>query len=219
MTRKYNIIYTDPPWSYRDKRDKHPRMCGGALSHYPTMTISDIKALPVQSLAADDCMLFLWATFPNLQEALDVIKAWGFTYKTLAFSWIKTNKKNGKPFFGIGYYTKSNCEVCLLATRGKPKVLSNSVSSVIIAPREEHSKKPAQVRDKIVQLCGDLPRLEMFARQATDGWELFGNQVDNSIYMPEAVPLLTLEEVEDLKQSVAQRQEDMLDVRYPGVFE
>ncbi len=183
MNKKYNIIYADPPWSYRDKRDKHPRLCGGASAHYNTMTIEEIKNLPVNKLADDNCMLFLWVTFPNLQEGLDVIKAWGFTYKTLGFSWIKTNKKNGKPFFGIGYYTKSNCEVCLIGVKGKPIVVSNKVSSVIIAPREEHSKKPDIVRDKIVELCGDLPRIELFARQKAEGWDVWGNEVESDIHI------------------------------------
>ena len=181
INKKYNIIYADPPWSYRDKRDKHPRLCGGASAHYNTMTIEEIKNLPVNKLADDNCMLFLWLTFPNLQEGLDVIKAWGFTYKTLGFSWIKTNKKNGKPFFGIGYYTKSNCEVCLIGVKGKPIVVSNKVSSVIISPREEHSKKPDIVRDKIVELCGDLPRIELFARQKAEGWDVWGNEVESDI--------------------------------------
>jgi len=181
IDKKYNIIYADPPWSYRDKRDKHPRLCGGASAHYNTMTVEEIKNLPVNKLADDNCMLFIWVTFPNLQEGLDVIKAWGFTYKTLGFSWIKTNKKNGKPFFGIGYYTKSNCEVCLIGVKGKPIVVSNKVSSVIIAPREEHSKKPDIVRDKIVELCGDLPRIELFARQKAEGWDVWGNEVESDI--------------------------------------
>ena len=84
--KKYQIIYADPPWSYRDKRNKHPRLCGGALSHYQTMRIDEIKSLPVQKIAEDNCMLFLWTTFPNLQEGLDTIRKWGFTYKTLGFS-------------------------------------------------------------------------------------------------------------------------------------
>ena len=183
INKKYNIIYADPPWSYRDKRDKHPRLCGGASAHYNTMTVEEIKNLPVNKLADDNCMLFIWVTFPNLQEGLDVIKTWGFTYKTLGFSWIKTNKKNGKPFFGIGYYTKSNCEVCLIGVKGKPIVVSNKVSSVIIAPREEHSKKPDIVRDKIVELCGDLPRIELFARQKTEGWDVWGNEVESDIHI------------------------------------
>ena len=183
--KKYGIIYADPPWSYKDKRDKHPRMCGGAISHYNTMSIEQIKSLPIKELAADNCMLFLWVTFPNLQEGLDVIKAWGFKYKTLGFSWIKTNKNNGKPFFGIGYYTKSNCEVCLIGVKGKPIKVSNSVSSVIISPRQEHSKKPDQIRDKIVELCGDVPRIELFARQKTEGWDVWGNEVESDIDLGE----------------------------------
>jgi N6-adenosine-specific RNA methylase IME4 len=179
--KKYQIIYADPPWSYRDKRDKHPRLCGGALKHYPTMSLEEMGKLPISSLADDNCMLFLWATFPNLQEALDLIKLWEFKYKTLGFSWIKTNKVDGRPFFGIGYYTKSNCEVCLIAVKGKPIKISNSVSSVLISPREEHSKKPDAVRDKIVQLCGDVPRIELFARQKTKGWDVWGNEINNDV--------------------------------------
>tara|TARA_R110002020_G_scaffold6986_3_gene29492 strand:- start:927 stop:1469 length:543 start_codon:yes stop_codon:yes gene_type:complete len=175
--KKYKIIYADPPWSYKDKRDKHPRMCGGASSHYKTMSIEDIKNLPITEISDDNCMLFMWTTFPNLQEGLDVIKAWGFKYKTLGFSWIKLNKKNLKPFFGIGHYTKSNCEVCLIGIKGKPPIASNYVSSVLQEPREEHSKKPNIVRDKIVELCGDLPRIELFARNQTDKWDSWGNEV------------------------------------------
>jgi N6-adenosine-specific RNA methylase IME4 len=177
INKKYSIIYADPPWSYKDKRDKHPRLCGGASSHYKTMNINDIKNLPINQITNDNCMLFIWVTFPNLSEGLEVIKAWGFTYKTLGFSWIKTNKNNGKPFFGIGYYTKSNCEVCLIGVKGKPIKRSNSVSSVIISPLEQHSKKPDIVRDKIVELVGDLPRIELFARQKTEGWDVWGDQV------------------------------------------
>jgi len=145
------------------------------------MDTDKIKKINIQGISNINCMLFLWATFPNLQEALDVIKAWGFTYKTLAFSWIKTNKKNSKPFFGIGYYTKSNCEVCLLGVKGKPIKKSNYVSSVIMSPREAHSKKPDIVREKIIELCGDIPRIELFAREKTKGWHVWGNDVDSDI--------------------------------------
>jgi len=177
-TKKYKIIYADPPWAYNDKRNKHPRLSGGALSHYKTMSIQEIKNLPIKDITEENCMLFLWATFPNLQEALDVIKAWGFKYKTLGFSWIKTNKNNGKPFFGIGYYTKSNCEVCLIGVKGKPIVIDNSISSVIMETKQEHSKKPNLIRNKIVQLCGDLPRIELFAREKVEGWDAWGNEVN-----------------------------------------
>ncbi len=183
MDKKYQIIYADPPWNYKDKRDTHPRMSGGASSHYPTMNLVDIYniGISLRSFLADDCMLFLWATFPNLTEALSVIKAWGFQYKTLGFSWIKTNKKNSKPFFGIGYYTKSNCEVCLIGVRGKPIKISDSISSVIISPRLQHSTKPPEVRDKIVELCGDIPRLELFSRSKVEGWDCWGNEVESDI--------------------------------------
>lgn len=175
--KKYNIIYADPPWKYNDRRNTHTRFSGGAMKHYPVMKIDSIKKIPVNEITADNCMLFLWVTFPCLQEGLDLMKAWGFKYKTLGFSWIKTNKNNGKPFFGIGYYTKSNCECCLIGVKGKPIKKSNYVSSVVISPREEHSKKPDEVRDKIVELCGDIPRIELFARQYADGWDCWGNEV------------------------------------------
>jgi site-specific DNA-methyltransferase (adenine-specific) len=181
MKKKYKIIYADPPWSYRDKRNKHKRLCGGALSHYKTMSIEEIKNLPINKILDKDCMLFLWATFPNIKEALCIIDAWGFTYKTLGFSWIKTNKINKKPFFGIGYYTKSNCEVCLIGVKGKPIKKSNKVSSVVISPRGCHSEKPREVRQKIVELCGDIPRIELFARQKTKGWDVWGNEVKSDI--------------------------------------
>lgn len=181
MEDLYQIIYADPPWAYRDKRDTHPRLCGGASVHYPTMDMATLKSLPISYIAAENCMLFMWATFPNLPEALDLIAAWGFKYKTLGFSWIKTNTKNGKPFFGIGYYTKSNCEVCLIAVKGKPIKISNSISSVLIAPREAHSKKPDIVRDRIVELCGDIPRIELFSRHKVQGWDTWGNEVPNDV--------------------------------------
>ncbi len=176
--KKYSVLLCDPPWAYRDKREKHPRLCGGASVHYNTMKTEDICALPVKEITDDNAMIFLWATFPNLPEAFKVMSAWGFTYKTVGFVWIKTNRKNGKPFFGIGHYTKSNAEVCLLGIRGRPKVVSDYVSSVIISPREEHSKKPDEARDRIVQLCGDVPRIELFARQRAEGWDAFGLELD-----------------------------------------
>ena len=173
--KKYQVIYADPPWSYKDKRNKNPKMSGGALAHYQTMDIEAIKLLPVKNICSEDCILFLWVTFPQLQEGLDVIKAWGFKYKTLGFSWIKTNKKNGKPFFGIGYYTKSNCEVCLIGIKGKPIKASNNVSSVVISPREQHSKKPEEVRNRIEEFVGGgRNMIELFARQSADRWDCWG---------------------------------------------
>ena len=144
---------------------------------YPTMTIDEIKNMPVQVLTMDDAMLFLWVTFPLLQEGLDTMKAWGFEYKTIGFNWIKTNKKSESLFWGMGNWTRSNSELCLLGVKGKPKRQSASVHSVVLAPIGKHSKKPDIIRDKIVELCGDVPRIELFARNATTGWDVWGNEV------------------------------------------
>lgn len=182
--KKYKIIYADPPWDYKDKRDKHPRLCGGASAHYKTTPTKELSLLDVSAICDENSMCFMWATFPCLLDALSLMASWGFKYKTLGFSWIKLNKKNLQPFFGIGYYTKSNCEVCLIGVRGKPFKVSNSVSSVIIEPRMEHSKKPQSARDRIVQLCGDVPRLEIFCRGSAEGWDVFGNEAENSIQIP-----------------------------------
>lgn len=110
---------------------------------------------------------------------MQTIKDWGFTYRTLGFSWIKTNKKNGKPFFGIGFYTKSNCEICLIGAKGKPGKLkkSNYVSSCIISERREHSRKPDEARERIEQLVGQVPKIELFAREETEGWDCWGDEV------------------------------------------
>lgn len=141
------------------------------------MEYDAIKGLPIKNITADNCALFLWTTFPYLDKQIEVLKAWGFTYKTLAFSWIKTNKKKATPFFGIGYYTKSNCECCLLGIKGKMKPIDNTISSCVISQREEHSKKPDEIRNRIVELFGDRLRIELFARQYTDGWDVWGNEV------------------------------------------
>lgn len=179
MNKKYNIIYADPPWSYRAWSSKEKGR--SAESHYPTMSIEDIKALPVSQLAAKDCILFLWITFPLLQEAWSIMEAWGFTYKTVAFVWVKQCRKSENLFLGMGYWTRSNAEICLLATKGNPKRISKNVKQIIISHLEEHSKKPDAARDRIVDLAGDLPRIELFARQTTPGWDVWGNEVDSTI--------------------------------------
>lgn len=182
--KRYSIIYADPPWQYKANRRSYiANTSGEAQVHYTTMTIDDIKSLAVEELASTNCMLFIWVTFPLLQEGLDVIRAWGFTYKTLGFSWLKTTKDGIKPTFGVGYYTRSNLEVCLLGVRGKASKESSSISSVVVSPREAHSQKPDLVRDKIVQLCGDIPRVELFARQKVDGWDAWGDSVNSDIIL------------------------------------
>lgn len=145
------------------------------------MGIEELCALPVASLAAKDSVLFLWATFPLLPEALRLIPAWGFRFKTVAFVWVKRNRKSPTWFYGLGFWTRSNAEICILATRGHPRPVSHKVHQLIISPVEEHSKKPDQTRDKIVELMGDLPRVELFARQRADGWDAWGNEIDSTI--------------------------------------
>ena len=176
IEKKYGIIYADPPWKYAQKR-----LSGAAEHHYPTMSIEELCALPVASLAAEDSALFLWATFPQLPEALRLVNAWGFTYKTAAFVWLKLNKKSYTWFYGLGFWTRGNAEICLLATRGHPKRKSAGIHQFIISPVEQHSKKPDIAREKIVALMGDIPRIELFARQETAGWDTWGNETKNSI--------------------------------------
>ena len=145
------------------------------------MGIEELCALPVADLAAPDSALFLWATFPQLPEALRLIKAWGFTYKTVAFVWLKKNKKADSWFYGLGFWTRGNAEICLLATRGHPKRQAANIHQFIISPVEAHSKKPDEARDKIVSLLGDLPRVELFARQTPPGWDVWGNEVESTV--------------------------------------
>lgn len=171
--KKYQIIYADPPWSYADQG------CQGTMAnHYKGMKIEDICSLPIKEIADKDCVLFLWATYPMLKEALKVIEAWGFIYKTIAFQWVKLNPKSRNYFYGLGRWTRGNTEPCLLATKGKPKRISASVFQIINEPRGRHSQKPFLVKDKIIKLIGDLPRIELFARQKTEGWDVWGNETD-----------------------------------------
>lgn len=170
--KKYSIIYADPPWSYSDKRCN-----GGVANHYNTMKVSDICDLPVKNIADKDCVLFMWATYPMLKEALQVIEAWEFTYKSIAFQWIKQNKSGNGYFFGLGRWTRGNTEPCLIAVKGKPKRISASVGQLVFSPLRKHSQKPDEVRDKIIELVGDLPRIELFAREKTPDWDAWENEV------------------------------------------
>jgi len=169
--RKYSIILADPPWHFWGGGWKNQ------TQHYKTMSMDEIKNLPVEKLANNDCILFMWVTFPVLKDAFNIMESWGFKYSTCGFNWIKKNKKSDGWFFGLGYWTRANSELCLIGTRGSPKRQSAAVSQIIDTPIEEHSKKPDCVRDKIIELMGDLPRIELFARQAPKGWDVWGNEV------------------------------------------
>jgi N6-adenosine-specific RNA methylase IME4 len=171
--KKYQIIYADPPWSYNDKLDKRRRL------KYGTEDIEWIADLPVGDIADKDCTLFLWVTMPKLSEVWPVIERWGFTYKTVAFTWVKTIKLGRSLAWGMGRWTRSNAELCLIATKGKPKRAHKGIHSVVISPIREHSRKPDEIRNLIVKLCGDLPRIELFSRESIPGWDSWGNQAQN----------------------------------------
>lgn len=132
-------------------------------------------------MAAPDCALFLWVTFPFLQDAFRVIEAWGFRYRTTAFCWVKPTKDGSGWAFGTGFWTRANAEICLLAVKGKPQRIAKNVPQIISEPRMEHSRKPDEARDRIVRLLGDVPRVELFARQASPGWDVWGNEVESTI--------------------------------------
>lgn len=178
----YQVIYADPPWKYRAYSGKAK---GSAENHYPTMDFDALRELPVGMLAAKDCALFLWVTLPCLPEGLFLMEAWGFSYKTAAFVWVKQNRRADSLFWGLGSWTRSNAELCLLAVRGRPRRMDAGVHQIILSHVGEHSKKPEEVRERIVRLMGDVPRIELFAREKTEGWDVWGNEVESDISMPE----------------------------------
>ncbi len=198
----YNIIYLDPPWKYNSRANHKTRFRGGAEGHYPLMTMAEIAALPIPQLAARDCAVLMWCTFPYLSDQINLFDHWGFRFRTQFLTWIKLNPKghdlpaddpsytHGKPyvlytdglfhsvFFGTGYYAKANPEVCLLGMRGQVPTISDAVSSVILAPRRQHSRKPDEAYERIEGVFGDIPRIELFARHTRPGWDAKGNGID-----------------------------------------
>lgn len=172
MTR-YGCIVADPPWRFRTWSESNQKK--SAKNHYDLMELDDIKALPVKDWAADDCVLLMWACNPMIQHALAVIDAWGFKYKTVAFTWAKQTPTQKSWHFGLGYWTRQNTEQCFLATRGKPKAQSRSVPQLVVAPRREHSRKP-DIHDRYEALARG-PYLEMFSRTTRVGWDMMGNEV------------------------------------------
>lgn len=189
--RKYDVIYADPPWQFKVWSNKG--VGRSAEMHYKTQSINFLRDMNIEALCNPNCVLLMWVTFPCLEQGLELGKSWGFTYKTVAFTWVKTNKSNTNAFIGMGYYTRSNAEIVLLFTKGKTlERKSKNVPQVLISPRGRHSEKPDEIRKRIVRLFGDVPRLELFARQNSseitedifEGWDVFGNEVENSIEIP-----------------------------------
>ncbi len=178
---KYKLILADPPWQYRDKANSGQR---GVEFKYPTMTIPDICRLPVWDLADQEaCLLAMWWVPTQPTEALKVVDAWGFRLMTMkGLTWMKTNKNKGNPAIGMGHMTRANSEDCLFAVRGKlPERMDASICQYFTAPRMEHSAKPPVARQMLEQLLGDVPRIELFARETADGWDRWGNECDSSI--------------------------------------
>lgn len=172
---KYQIIYADPPWEYRDNKGNLPKLGGKT---YPTMSLEDIKDLPIPELSDKNSVLFLWVTMPMLHEGLDVMHEWGFLYTTCAFVWVKLNPSGVGIYSGLGHWVNGNAELCLFGKKGRPQRVAKNIKQIVMAPRGRHSQKPDEVRDRIVQLMGDLPRIELFAREKTEGWDAIGYDLD-----------------------------------------
>jgi N6-adenosine-specific RNA methylase IME4 len=180
---KYGVILADPPWSYQDHCNSGKR---GSCHKYAVMTLSEVMALGpmVQDLAATDCVLFLWVPPPLVALGVvdDVMKSWGFEPKTQAFVWVKTTPSRPLQVGGInlamgmGHWTRANAEGCYLGIRGRPKRVSAAVHSVVFADRREHSRKPDEVYRRIEQLMGDVPKIELFARQRVTNWDTWGDE-------------------------------------------
>lgn len=178
----YRVVYTDPPWRFAAW--SHRGEGRGAVQHYPCMEIDEIKALPVAAIAADDAALFLWVVQPMLPQALDLVAAWGFTFKTVAFAWVKIKGKQDRLFYtgadvrlGLGYHTRSGFEQCWLATRGDGyERLTKGEPQVVFSPLREHSRKPDEIADAITRLCGG-PRIELFARSRRPGFDAWGTEI------------------------------------------
>lgn len=177
---RYDLIYADCPWHFKVRSSKGEGR--SAKNHYDVMSLQDIKDLPVAKHANDNSVLLMWVLDPMIEQGYEVMRAWGFTPKTVGFYWVKTNMKSPGFFTGLGYYTRANCEQVILGTRGKGLTrIDKGVPRLVVAPRGRHSEKPEEVAARIERLFGKVKCLEMFARRQRSGWDVFGNQVKGSI--------------------------------------
>ena len=179
--KKYNIIYADPPWHYGSKsaiNNTSGKTIKPLEDHYNTMTLNELKELPIKELTKEDAACFMWVTDSHIDEALEILKSWGFKYKTIAFNWFKTTSK-GNYCKNVAPWTMKSSEICLLGIKGKMTKYKqvNNIESLVIAERTKHSRKPKEVRDRIELLFGDTPRIELFAREKTEGWDSWGNEI------------------------------------------
>jgi N6-adenosine-specific RNA methylase IME4 len=179
IIKKYNIIYADPPWTYKEDHTTNKR----STQKFKVQSKRWLDNLPISSITDKDCALFLWMTMPMLNVCWDLIENWGFKYKTVAFTWVKKNKIKQNYFWGMGRWTRANAELCLLCTKDKPKRISASVHSIIDTPIGKHSQKPTEIRERIVKLLGDIPRIELFAREKVVGWDCWGDEIKSDIQL------------------------------------
>ena len=190
--KKYKIIYADPNWKFKTYSDKGKGR--SADKHYATNTLAELASLPVESITDKDCALFMWVTDPMLINGLNLAHSWGFKFKTVAFTWVKQNRTKCGYWKNMGYWTRKNPEMVLLFTKGKPKRINNNVEQLLIAMRREHSRKPDEIKKRIVDLMGDLPRIELFARQSLDkSWDYWGNETTKFNASDEEVAELDIE--------------------------
>ena len=179
--KKYNIIYADPPWHYGSKSAVN-NTTGSAIKplsdHYSTMSLQELKNMSIKNMTKDDAACFMWVTDSHIDEALEVLRSWGFAYKTIAFNWVKTTSK-GNYCKNVAPWTMKSSEICLLGIKGRMTKYkqANNIESLVIAQRTQHSQKPNEVRKRIEDLFGDLPRIELFAREKTDGWDVWGDEI------------------------------------------
>lgn len=179
---KYNVIYADPPWSYSNFQGKGSYY-GDVSRHYKTLSLDELKELPIKELANENCVMFMWATFPNLKEAIELLEHWGFKYKTTAFVWVKVDKTGRPRTDGLGFYTNSNAEIVLIGKRGKLVRESKSVKQIVMAQKRGHSRKPQGVYVRIEEMYGNVPRIELFARNRREGWDAWGDEVPDETQM------------------------------------
>jgi site-specific DNA-methyltransferase (adenine-specific) len=185
--KKYKVILADPPWSYQDigmdwtPSDEQRKYYRSVKNHYSVMRIEDICALPIADLADENCTLFMWCTWPHVFLAERVMNAWGFRYRAIGFVWVKLNPTGLGFHTGMGWYTRGNSEPCFLAGKGKITPANRDVSSLIVTPLREHSRKPDEQYAKIERLYPDVPKIELFARRGRPGWDIWGNELENTI--------------------------------------
>ena len=180
--KKYQIIYADPPWDYKGQKQhtgKGGTDSGGAAVHYPCMKLRELKKFDVPSICDDDCLLFMWSSSPHLDQAIELMKAWGFSWATVGFVW---DKQKVNP----GFYTMSRVELCLIGKRGKiPKPRgARNIRQLVSVMRGKHSVKPEEVRERIVEMFPTQDKIELFAREKVDGWDCHGNEVDGDVFVP-----------------------------------